>query len=366
MRYALYALLATAFLFLLPKEVEASLISPPSLRSGDISMPYYGTLTITSRLGELSCTEGSLTLYHPQRRDPSGAIESPLLIDDYAAKQTQSVTIGPYEAGTKIVLAIKPGTFLCHGEYLSTDPLHAYVKHTSDAKWSIDWEDSDNPANLDFNDLYVTVRANKLSKPAGSLPFQDQVIAESNVPASYNLPWCSGSHRVSQVPGEGNHGPPYTANAYDFEGSFNVCAPTDGTVLWVEDSFGPGKCDFNNFALRARANVIVIKTDSTTQVTFVHLKKGSALVSPGQKVKRGEEIAVSGNSGLACGAHLHFEFQILCNSLDEANLVRQYIKDGREPRATLAWSCPTKSLYSDGFWINGRYYARLTSGKWYP
>ncbi|MEM7216021.1 MAG: M23 family metallopeptidase [Pseudomonadota bacterium] len=55
------------------------------------------------------------------------------------------------------------------------------------------------------------------------------------------------------------------------------------------------------------ANEIKILHDDGTIGFYVHLKKDGALVEPGQHVRKGEKIALSGNTGWTTAPHLHFE-----------------------------------------------------------
>ena len=55
----------------------------------------------------------------------------------------------------------------------------------------------------------------------------------------------------------------------------------------------------------SHANFITIRHNDDTYAKYVHLKKGGVKVKIGQKVKRGQFIGLSGNTGFTNGAHLH-------------------------------------------------------------
>lgn len=72
----------------------------------------------------------------------------------------------------------------------------------------------------------------------------------------------------------------------------NVLAACNGVVL--QASWGT-----------AYGEQIVVALADKTFVIYAHLSK--VLVQPGNKIKKGQHIAESGNSGNSSGAHLHFE-----------------------------------------------------------
>ncbi|MDG2944817.1 murein DD-endopeptidase MepM [Exercitatus varius] len=53
---------------------------------------------------------------------------------------------------------------------------------------------------------------------------------------------------------------------------------------------------------------IILRHGREYQTVYMHLSR--PLVRAGQSVKRGERIALSGNTGISTGAHLHYEFHI--------------------------------------------------------
>ena len=75
-----------------------------------------------------------------------------------------------------------------------------------------------------------------------------------------------------------------------------VIAPADGTVIKVA------------YQARGAGRYIVIRHNRKYQTIYMHLSR--SLVKAGQKVKRGQRIALSGNTGRSTGPHLHYEFHI--------------------------------------------------------
>src|SRR5690606_36117537 len=82
-----------------------------------------------------------------------------------------------------------------------------------------------------------------------------------------------------------------------------VRAARGGEVVKVQDVHGEGG---NSKAFRSQTNNIYILHDDGTFGIYAHLRKGSALVRPGQRVRSGQLIAQSGNSGYTTAPHLHF------------------------------------------------------------
>lgn len=58
----------------------------------------------------------------------------------------------------------------------------------------------------------------------------------------------------------------------------------------------------------ATGNYVAIRHGRQYMTRYMHLKK--SLVKPGQQIKRGDRIALSGNTGRSTGPHLHYEMWI--------------------------------------------------------
>ena len=127
----------------------------------------------------------------------------------------------------------------------------------------------------------------------------------------YRLPYAlSSAVRVSQAfPDTKTHIDPASQHAVDFVMSVgtDVFAARDGIVIEVaSDFFESG----TNLVLDGpRANVVRILHDDGTMALYVHLNWNTIRVVPGQRVRRGEYLADSGNTGFSTGPHLHFVVQ---------------------------------------------------------
>ncbi len=83
----------------------------------------------------------------------------------------------------------------------------------------------------------------------------------------------------------------------------NICAARDGVVLRVKEDGDQGGL---NRKYRAFGNYVIIQHSDSSRAGYWHLQKDGALVEPGDSVKKGQVIAISGKTGYSALPHLHF------------------------------------------------------------
>jgi Peptidase family M23 len=89
----------------------------------------------------------------------------------------------------------------------------------------------------------------------------------------------------------------------------DVLAVADATVTSVVDNLPneiPGKMPTNIAIEKADGNSIVLDLGAGRYALYAHLKPGSIKVRAGDTVKRGQTMALVGNSGNTLEPHLHF------------------------------------------------------------
>ncbi len=100
-----------------------------------------------------------------------------------------------------------------------------------------------------------------------------------------------------------------------------LLAARDGVVVNVIDRFtGWGTTpDYYD-----KANLITLRHDDGTFTDYVHLRKGGIKVRVGQRVKAGEFIGLSGDTGFGAVPHLHFMAYRMVNGKQESFPVKFY------------------------------------------
>ena len=75
-----------------------------------------------------------------------------------------------------------------------------------------------------------------------------------------------------------------------------------------------GKVIYAGAKIRGYGRMVVLRHDGKLSTIYAHNSK--LLVSTGQKVRRGQRIALSGNTGHSSGPHLHFEVREGVTAID--------------------------------------------------
>ena len=127
----------------------------------------------------------------------------------------------------------------------------------------------------------------------------------------YLLPLRQAAMRIDQgYGGRFSHTDAENRYAVDFAASIGtpVLAARAGVVMQVESDFDQAGLTLEKFG--GRANLIRIVHDDGTMAVYAHLKMEGVLVRVGQRVRAGQQIGLSGNTGFTTGPHLHFAVQV--------------------------------------------------------
>jgi murein DD-endopeptidase MepM/ murein hydrolase activator NlpD len=132
-------------------------------------------------------------------------------------------------------------------------------------------------------------------------------VVSSNLPVGVpevGVPFaCGRIYPVSQGHDTGSHKYNDTY-AWDFrmpEGT-PVVAAREGVVRMARGDSTEGGCD-EKFA--PMANYVVVSHGDGLETQYLHFS--AVVVKPGEHVKQGQLLGFSGETGWACGAHLHFK-----------------------------------------------------------
>ena len=82
-----------------------------------------------------------------------------------------------------------------------------------------------------------------------------------------------------------------------------ICAVRDGDVIRVKEDGDRG--GFKK-KYRPYGNYVIIQHADSSRAGYWHLQKDGVLVNVGDKVKKGQVIAISGKTGFSFLPHLHF------------------------------------------------------------
>ena len=127
----------------------------------------------------------------------------------------------------------------------------------------------------------------------------------------YGYPLQTSELRIEQGwGGRFSHADAANRHAIDFGADIGtpVVAARAGTVMEIENGFARNGHDARQDG--ERANYVRVLHDDGTMALYAHLDRDGVVARVGQRVRRGDALGLSGNTGYSNGPHLHFVVQI--------------------------------------------------------
>jgi murein DD-endopeptidase MepM/ murein hydrolase activator NlpD len=148
-------------------------------------------------------------------------------------------------------------------------------------------------------------------------PFQRQMVTTQRFgdpaaraePYAYRLPYRAGkTFSVLQ----GFHGAFSHRGSNEYAVDFDCPVATSvlatrGGIIVAANGAAQGAGTTPEFLDYRRTNFVMVLHDDGTLGEYMHLAPSGVRVSIGQRVERGEELALSGNTGYSSTPHLHFQ-----------------------------------------------------------
>ncbi len=162
-------------------------------------------------------------------------------------------------------------------------------------------------------------------------------------------PWPCGQVETCT---QGHNGGSHTGTsawAWDFaqQDGEEIWAASAGVVSHLRMNMTNGGCDP---AFSSDANYITVDHGDGTSIVYVHMQPNSSPLSVGDTVEVGDLVARVGETGYACGAHLHMQVQETCGAYYCQSLSGNFADYG-DPMAVMQYegtNCPECARVLDG------------------
>ncbi|MCS6849135.1 MAG: M23 family metallopeptidase [Anaerolineae bacterium] len=167
------------------------------------------------------------------------------------------------------------------------------------------------PANAaEFNALLHNLPA-QLADEATKAYFEQPLLRTGHGPAriqnftGHKLPWRKSLQAWAFSKDVSGH-----VNQVDFDiqglaATGDVLASKPGVVVFAKESSNAGACG-NFSSVWRQANMVVVQHGPNEYSWYVHLEHNSVPVNVGDVVSAGTKLGVEGDTGFACGKHVHF------------------------------------------------------------
>jgi murein DD-endopeptidase MepM/ murein hydrolase activator NlpD len=226
--------------------------------------------------------------YRDERRGRRSAFRQ---VTDFAAASGVGQRAGIALAATGLVLTV---TVPATGPVLATDAAASIIAVSQPAV-------SAAPAKIDFSRTTV----NTQSDPDGKLKQLLSAQSVGNITRAASAGTLGAPlEKLTTASPFGYRVSPITGGQCEFHRGQDYAAQC-GTAVKAAAS---GTATFTGWHPYGGGNRVVIDHGNGLETTYNHLS--SASVHVGQKVSRGEVIAMSGTTGASTGCHLHFEVMV--------------------------------------------------------